>query len=55
MNERKPHSVRMGRWKYVRTPYLDLKELYDLEADPEEQHNLLQNPSEDILERSRSL
>jgi arylsulfatase A-like enzyme len=55
MNERKPHSVRMGRWKYVRTPYPDLEELYDLEADPEEQHNLLQNQSEDLLERSRSL
>jgi arylsulfatase A-like enzyme len=55
MNERKAHSVRMGRWKYVPTPYLDLEELHDLETDPEEQHNLLQKPSEDILERGRSL
>jgi hypothetical protein len=39
----------------VRTPYLDLGEFYDLEADAEEQNNLLQNPSEDVLERGRSL
>lgn len=40
-NARKAKSVRMGSFKYVRTPYLGLEELYDLAADPGERRNLL--------------
>ena len=39
-NEKKAHSVRKGKWKLIRTPYLDLEELYDLAADPGEQNPL---------------
>ena len=35
-NERKAHSVRVGDWKLVRTPYLDREELFSLADDPGE-------------------
>jgi arylsulfatase A-like enzyme len=46
-NARKPKCVRDGQWKYIRAPYLDLDELYDLEADPAERHNLLPPSADD--------
>ena len=36
-------GVRSGRWKYCHTPG-DVEELYDLEADPDELHNLADRP-----------
>jgi len=37
--------IRKGKYKYVRYIYKDyLEELYDLEADPEELHNLAVRP-----------
>ncbi|HIG88002.1 MAG TPA: hypothetical protein EYQ25_13310 [Planctomycetes bacterium] len=44
-NSLKPHSVRKGRWKYIRAPYLKLEQLFDMEADPGEQNNLFQDPA----------
>ncbi len=41
LNWLKPHAVREGRWKYINAPYLQLEHLYDLEADPGEQRDLL--------------
>jgi len=40
-NERKAHALRLGRWKYVHTAYVDFEELYDLQLDPGERVNLL--------------
>ncbi len=40
-NERKPRSVRLGPWKLVDAPYLGLKQLFHLERDPGERHDLL--------------
>jgi arylsulfatase A-like enzyme len=37
--------VRKGRWKYIRAPYLELEQLFDMEADPGEQVNLLLDPA----------
>jgi len=54
-NERKAHSIRSGRWKYIRTPYLELEELYDLEADPAEQRDLLRAASSEAARRAREL
>jgi arylsulfatase len=46
-NEQKPKCARDGRWKYIRAPYLDLDELYDLATDPGERNNLLALPASD--------
>ena len=40
-NSAKPRSVRWGNWKYVRSPYNKIEELFDLEEDPGERTNLL--------------
>ncbi len=37
-------SVRNHKYKYVRRPYFKWDELYDLESDPGELHNLIKNP-----------
>ena len=39
----KPRCIRAGKWKYIHAPYLDLEQLYDLESDPGEMHNLLRS------------
>lgn len=41
------HAVIGGRWKYIRCHGLwDRDELYDLESDPEEMHNLIDVPEQ---------
>jgi arylsulfatase A-like enzyme len=50
MNILKARYIRSGRHKFIQTPYLGTEELYDLESDPGEQKNLLQNPSQETLE-----
>ena len=54
-NAAKAHSIRRGRWKLVRTPYLDYEELYDLERDPGEQDNLLASTSPEAQRALRGL
>lgn len=49
-NEAKAHSVRLGRWKLVRTPYLGMEELYDLDRDPGERRDLLRDPPPDAMQ-----
>ena len=44
-NALKPKCIRAGRWKYIHAAYLELEELYDIAADPEERVNLLAGPS----------
>ncbi|HJM56364.1 MAG TPA: sulfatase [Planctomycetota bacterium] len=49
-NAGKARCVRDGRWKYVASPYNQVEELFDLEADPGERVNLLgSDPSAQIL------
>jgi len=50
MNILKARYIRSGWHKLIQTPYLGTEELYDLESDPSEQRNLLQNPSPEVLE-----
>jgi arylsulfatase A-like enzyme len=40
-NAAKPRAARLGALKYMRLPYLGLERLYDLAADPGEQHDVL--------------
>ncbi len=44
-NQAKPRAVRRGRWKFVEAPYLELTQLYDLEADPGEATDLMRAPT----------
>ena len=44
-NATKPQAVRLGPWKYVRSRYNEVEELFDLEHDPLEQRNLLREGS----------
>jgi arylsulfatase A-like enzyme len=50
MNILKARFIRSGRHKFIQTPYLETEELYDLESDPSEQRNLLQDASPETLE-----
>jgi N-acetylglucosamine-6-sulfatase len=52
-NARPWQSVRTHRWKYIRYTDLDgMDELYDLESDPGEVHNMISDPSAgEVLER----
>ncbi|MBI3735284.1 sulfatase-like hydrolase/transferase [Candidatus Sumerlaeota bacterium] len=43
-NKTKTKCIRLGRYKYVMTPYAHTEEFYDLSADPCEQENLIQRP-----------
>ena len=40
-NQQKTRCIRQGKYKFVQTPYTGGEELYDLERDPTEQHDLL--------------
>jgi arylsulfatase len=40
-NSQKPRCVRIGSLKYIRAPYLQLEQLFDLAADPYEHDDLL--------------
>lgn len=54
-NSLKPHSVREGRWRYIRAPYLQWEQLYDISADPSEQNNLASDPAlADVVFRLRN-
>jgi arylsulfatase A-like enzyme len=50
MNLLKARYIRSGRHKFIQTPYRGTEELYDLESDPSEQRNLLQDASQETLE-----
>lgn len=39
-------AVRDGRWKLIRYPKVDKTQLFDLQADPLELHNLAQDPAQ---------
>ncbi len=54
-NERKARCVRMGDWKYVRTPYAQTEELYNLAKDPLERRNLLTAPTAEITATAAEL
>ena len=47
LNDRAPpkkpntKSIRTSKWKLIYNEYNETKELYDLESDPEENHNLI--------------
>jgi arylsulfatase A-like enzyme len=51
-NNRKARCIRSGNYKYIRTPFKDTEELYDLSKDPYEKTNLLINPSSRNLEKA---
>jgi len=55
MNMLKARFVRSGRYKFIQTPYLGTEELYDLEADPSEQRNLLAGATPEVLEVAAGL
>ena len=54
-NNPKARYVRDGSFKYIRTPYLGKEELYDLGADPHEQHNLLESATAQVAARAADL
>ncbi len=46
------HAIRDFPWKYIDSPEVDLRELYDLAADPQELRNLIDDEPERALEMS---
>lgn len=44
-NLRKANCARSAFWKFIRTPYQDAEELFDLREDPRERNNLLAVPA----------
>jgi len=46
-NALKARCIRVGRYKYVWTPYAHTRELYDLNVDRDETNNLLVQPDEE--------
>ncbi len=49
------HAIRAYPWKYIDSPEVDLRELYDLAADPGELRNLVEVEPERALEMSAQL
>ena len=54
-NLSKSRFVRSGPYKFIQTPYRGSEELYDLARDPWERHNLLTEPSQEILDIANEL
>lgn len=54
-NARKCRSIRTEGWKYIYQPVSGASELYEISADPEEERNLLVDPSEASLKRAADL
>ena len=55
VNIRKARCVRSGRHKLVWVPHADVRELYDVVADPAERRDLLVRPTADLRELSGRL
>ena len=54
--ENKMRAVSDGRWKLIRYPPIDHEQLFDLENDPDEMHNLAEDPEQtEQLARLRAL
>jgi len=49
------HAVRDYPWKYIDSPEVDLRELYDLEGDPQELRNLIGDEPQQAREMSTML
>ena len=54
-NNLKARCVRDGSLKYIRTPYLSKEGLYNLQADPHEQNNLLESATAEVAARAAEL
>ena len=54
-NEFKSKSVREAGWKLVHYPILDRSELFDLSADPGEQHDLLESALPAAVEKAAGM
>jgi len=55
-NRLKSRCILRGRWKLIHSPWReDLWELYDLKADPQEQHNLLDGSAENLSPSHRQM
>lgn len=54
-NQYKTKAIRKGRWKYIQAPYISYEELYDLQTDPAERHNLMEELTPELKEVLRSL
>ena len=54
-NALKCRAVTTGRFKYVYRPVEQIRELYDLQADPQEQANLLLKPEPETTQRAAEL
>jgi arylsulfatase A-like enzyme len=48
-------AVRTDRWKLIRYPQVDVTQLFDLRADPDEIHNLAEREPDRIAELRRTL
>ena len=54
-NALKCRAVCTPRYKFIYRPIALTEELFDLQADPQEQDNLLQRPNEEIMKRAGEL
>jgi arylsulfatase A-like enzyme len=48
-------AVRNDRWKLIRYPQVDMTQLFDLAADPDERHSLADSLPERVGEMRREL
>lgn len=54
-NARKCRSIRTERWKYIHHPLSGASELYEISTDPQEERDLLVDPSEASVKRADDL